>query len=164
MTEIPLDSTQEDRDAAAGAVDGTKRRSVLSGELPTSLKALGLVLYAIAGAMSAVFEILLIPFRIGSVLVPIALVLAIASNIALPRLARNLTESPVGSIVPVITWILVNVMLTSTRPEGDYFLPGGGTVQWVSYGVPGLGVLTGLITVSLLYAPAGRRRQFPPRR
>jgi hypothetical protein len=136
-----------------------------SRPFPAGLALLGMVLYAVAGVLTAVIEILLVPLRAGATLVPVAVVLAVASNIALPRLSRNLHSSVVGALPPVIAWIVTSVVLSSTRPEGDILLPGGASVQWVSYGVLVGGVFTGLITVALLSgaasagARAGARRR-----
>jgi membrane associated rhomboid family serine protease len=126
---------------------------------PRALLLLGLVLYTIAGVLSATIEILLVPLRVGTVLVPVAVFLAIVGNIALPRLSRTLTTSLVGALPPVIAWIVTLVVLMSTRPEGDVLLPGGGSVQWVSYGVMLGGLFTGLITVALLADTGARRRR-----
>jgi hypothetical protein len=126
--------------------------------LPAGLVLAGLLIYAVAGVLSATIEILLVPLRDGTTLIPIAVLLAVAGNIALPRLSRTLTGTVVGALPPVIAWIVTLVILMSTRPEGDVLLPGGGSVQWVSYGVMLGGLFTGLITVALVADTGARRR------
>lgn len=127
--------------------------------LPFVLILIGLVLYAVAGVLTAAIEILLIPVRVGTWYIPVAVLLAVASNIALPRLSRILTGTLAGALPPVIAWIVTLVILMSNRPEGDVLLPGGGSVQWVSYGVMLGGLFTGLITVALLADTGARRRR-----
>ena len=118
--------------------------------LPTAWRVVGLVLYGVLGALTAAFEVVLVPTRVGATLFPIAVVLAIATNIVLPWLATTFTESSGGAVVPVLSWIVVLFVLSSSRPEGDVLLPGGGAVQYVSYGVMLGGLLTGLVTVGVL--------------
>jgi hypothetical protein len=134
---------------------GVAAASTVGHDLPAWARAIGLVFYGIAGALSAVIEILLIPIRHGTVYIPVAVVLAVASNIVLPRLSRNLAGSTIGALPPVIMWILVTITLQSSRPEGDVLVPGGGSIQYVSYGVMLGGVFTGLISVLVA---GGRRR------
>jgi hypothetical protein len=125
--------------------------------LPRALVALGLLIYAVAGALSALLEILLVPLRAGSTLVPIAVVLAVASNILIPWLSSAITNSALGAAPPVVLWILTAFLLSSSRPEGDVLLPGGSDVQWVSYGVLFGGLFTGLITMALLASSTRRQ-------
>jgi hypothetical protein len=92
------------------------------------------------------------------VLVPIAVVLAVASNIVIPWLSSGLTTAAFGAAPPVVLWIVTAFLLSTSRPEGDVLLPGGTNVQWVSYGVLFGGLFTGLITMALLAASARRER------
>jgi hypothetical protein len=122
--------------------------------------AAGYLIYAVAGALCAVFEVLLVPTRWGSTLLPIAPVLAVASNVALPVICRRLTGTTRSALPPVVGWLLAAFALASTRPEGDVLLPAGDTA-WVSYGVLFGGALAAMLTLVL----AGRgfdRRQLPP--
>ncbi|MDQ1732504.1 MAG: hypothetical protein QOK10_2663 [Pseudonocardiales bacterium] len=126
--------------------------------LPIPLLVLGIVLYAVLGGLSAAIAILLVPFRVGASLVPIAVVLAIAGNIVLPRLARDLNGSIAAALAPVLAWIVVLAALSSTRPEGDVLLPGGGSVQFVSYGVMLGGLFTGLVSIAVMASTKHPRR------
>lgn len=142
----------------SAAPDALSPADVGPRPLPSGLVALGLVLYGIAGALSALLEILLVPLRVGTVLVPIAVVLAVASNIVIPWLSSGLTTAAFGAAPPVVLWIVTAFLLSTSRPEGDVLLPGGTNVQWVSYGVLFGGLFTGLITMALLAASARRVR------
>jgi hypothetical protein len=133
----------------------------MSRPLPpsTMVVATGYLIYAIAGVLCASYEVLLVPTRWGSTLLPIAPVLAIASNVALPRFSRQLTGTVRSALPPVVGWLLAAFVLASTRPEGDVLLPAGDTA-WVSYGVLFGGALAGLLT--LAFAGRGRLLLRPP--
>jgi Family of unknown function (DUF6113) len=128
--------------------------------LPTYLVVLGMVIYAAVGVLSATLEILLVPLRSGTVLIPVAVVLAVGGNIALAFLGRDINGSVSGALPPIIAWIVTLVVLMSTRPEGDVLLPGGND-QWVSYGVMVGGLFSGLISVLVLSSKPRRRRPTP---
>ena len=116
----------------------------------------GLTTYLLAGIASAAIETLLVPLRHGTVLIPLAVPLAIATNIALPLLSRQLTDTMSGGLPPVIGWIGTVMVLASSRPEGDVLLPGGPGDKWVSYGLLLGGAIAGLITISLGGARSAR--------
>ena len=110
------------------------------------LLALGYLLFAAAGAMSAVVEVLLVPSRIGQTLIPLAPVLAVLSNVALPAISRGLTDTMLSAVPPVAGWLVTTFVLASATPEGDVLLPAG-DVAYVSYSLLGFGTLAGLVTV-----------------
>jgi hypothetical protein len=126
---------------------------------PRALDWLGLVVVGVSGALAGFVETLLVPFYLGSVIMPIAVVLAIISNVVLPRLARTLVPSTRAAVVPFLTWLIVVVGFgVITRPEGDVILPGG-SLQWVSYGLLLGGGVAGVVTIVLSTPPPSR----PPR-
>jgi hypothetical protein len=108
--------------------------------------ALGYLLFAVAGVLTAVIEALLVPSRIGQTLVPIAPVLAVLSNIALPAISRGLTDTMVSAIPPVAGWLVTTFVLASTTPEGDVLLPAG-DAAYISYSLLGFGTLAGVLTI-----------------
>jgi hypothetical protein len=128
-----------------------------------ALLALGYAVFAIAGVLSSIYEVLLVPTRWGGSLVPLAPVLAIISNIVLPLCCFGLSRTRLSAAPPVIGWVLSTLVLSSSRPEGDVLLPAGATA-WVSYSLLLGGLLTGLITltvagrVRLPITPISRRR------
>jgi hypothetical protein len=126
----------------------------------SALIAVGYLIYAVAGVLCAVFEVLLVPTRWGSTLVPIAPVLAIASNVALPLICRRLTGTGRSALPPVAGWLLAAFVLASTRPEGDVLLPAGDTA-WVSYGVLFGGALAAVLTLVLAGRGWGVHRKPP---
>lgn len=127
---------------------------------------LGVVLLGMCAALSALVEALLVPLYAGQVIVPIAVVLAVAGNVLLPRLARGLVPRTAAALVPLLTWLVVIVGFgVITRPEGDVILPGAPAgAEWVTYGVLFGGAIAGAVTVMVIAPPPQRRAPAPPRR
>jgi uncharacterized protein DUF6113 len=117
------------------------------------LLALGYAVFAVAGVLSSIYEVLLVPTRWGGSLVPLAPALAIISNIVLPLCCFGLGRTRLSAAPPVIGWVISTLVLSSSRPEGDVLLPAGATA-WVSYSLLLGGLLAGLITLTV----AGRVR------
>lgn len=116
----------------------------------------GVALLCGCAVLSGLLALFLVPLYAGSVLVPVAVVVAVASNVALPRLARALMPTTVATVLPFVFWLLAVIVVgVVPRPEGDVVLPGGsGALQWVSYGVLLGGALAGTVTVVM---SGGRR-------
>ncbi len=113
-----------------------------------ALLAAGYAIFTLAGVLSAIYEVLLVPTRWGSTLIPLAPALAIISNVALPIISRNLTDTVLSALPPVLGWFVTVFVLASARPEGDVLLPAGKT-SWVSYGLLICGALAGAATIAL---------------
>jgi hypothetical protein len=111
-----------------------------------ALRAVGYLLFAAAGALTAVIEVLLVPSRIGQTLIPLAPVLAVLSNVALPAISRGLTDTMLSAVPPVAGWLVSAFLLASATPEGDVLLPAGDTA-YISYSLLGFGTLAGVVTV-----------------
>ena len=129
---------------------------------------LGLLVYAVAGAGTALFETLLVPVRHGSTLVPIAVPLAIASNVALPRLARILNGRTWAAAVPAVAWAAMVVVMLSSRREGDVLVTAEPSdLKYVAYTMFFGGVIAAVVTIAmtnprrpperLITGPQGRR-------
>lgn len=126
---------------------------------PGLLDWIGVAVLCLSAMLAAAIESLLVPLYLGSVLIPVAVVFAIVSNVALPRMAGRLVPRPVAVLLPFAAWLLVIVVFgVLARPEGDVILPGGsGALHYVSYGVMLGGALAGTITV-VVTAPQRRPR------
>ena len=133
--------------------------------MPVALAWLGVSVVGLCGALAAVLELLLVPLYVGQVLVPIAVVLALVSNVALPRMALRLVPRTGAAAIPFVTWLAVVVGFgVLARPEGDVILPGGtGWLPWVSYGVMFGGAFVGIITVVTSTATQAGGRPRPER-
>jgi hypothetical protein len=112
------------------------------------LLALGYLVFAVAGVLTAAIEVLLVPSRLGQSLVPLAPALAVLSNIALPLISRGLTGSRASAVPPYAGWLAATLVLAGARPEGDVLLPAG-AAAYISYSLLVLGTLAGAITVGL---------------
>lgn len=117
-----------------------------------------LVVLCAAALLSGILEVLFVPLYVGSVLVPIVIVFAVAGNLLLPRLGRVLVASGAGSLVPFLSWLVPVLGLTLfPRPEGDVLVPGGNGQQWTFYGVLLGGCLAGFASTLGLLPPIRSR-------
>lgn len=112
-----------------------------------------MVLFGLAGLLAGVLCVLLIPFRIGASLVPIAPVLALLFGVGLPAIARGLTDTTRSAAPPAFGQILaIFVLGFFPRPEGDVLMPAGSTAA-VSYAVLGFGLLAPMFTLAISGRP-----------
>jgi hypothetical protein len=118
-------------------------------------------LLAVCGALTALLEALLVPLYLGSVILPVAVVLALAGNIALPWLARSLVPTTAAALAPFGAWLIVMVGFgVLQRPEGDVILPASPTaVAVVTYAALLGGALVATITVVWLTPPPMTKEQ-----
>jgi hypothetical protein len=119
-----------------------------------ALSVLGLLACALGSVLAAIITTLVTPLYWDATLVPLAVVLAIAANVAFPILVRELGLSPLGSALPFVLWLVTVVGLGTSRPEGDVLLPAGSGAQpWVTYGMLAGGTLAGGITLARMGMP-----------
>jgi hypothetical protein len=122
------------------------------------LGGIGLLFVALSAVLAAVVEVTLVPLYVGAVLVPVAVVVALATNVLLPVLAFRLVRRGLAAALPFVLWLVVAFTFgVVARPEGDVLLPGGSAaLEWTSYGVLLGGALAGTLTVVFL-VPSRRR-------
>ena len=90
------------------------------------LRLLGWGVAAVAvPAWLTVVEVLWLPLRIGGVLVPLSVLVAVVGNLLLVRLAHRLSGSRLVGVLPALVWVLVSVRASIVRPEGDLLIAGG---------------------------------------
>jgi hypothetical protein len=131
------------------SLDGVDGVDGVDGDrlLPAPVAAIGGVVYFLVGGLSALIEVLLVPFYIGSVIVPIAVVLAVGLNVVLPRLAYATGGRLAFAWLPVISWVIVvGVLSVANTSRGNVVLPGYGKAQYVAQGLLLLGVLAGFVS------------------
>ena len=104
----------------------------------------GAVVLAVAGAF-------LTPFRVGTVLVPVSVLLAVAGNVVLAWFARHTTRQRFLTVAPGLVWLGVTFVALDRTAEGDLVLY---QQNWVSM----VYLLTGAATVAYL----GYRALVPP--
>lgn len=110
---------------------------------------LAFVLICASAVLAAVLEVMfLTQFYIGSVIVPLVILAAIAGNVVLPRMGFGAVRSPVGAVLPVLLWLVV-VLVPGlyNRPEGDLFVLGEHGQQYAYYGMLFSGAIAGFVTV-----------------
>jgi threonine/homoserine efflux transporter RhtA len=82
------------------------------------------VLIAVFAVALALVEAFLVPLRIGTVPLPVCVPLAMAGNIVLATLAARRTGSIAWAAAPPVLWLLVVIVLSLPRAEGDLIVPG----------------------------------------
>ena len=119
----------------------------------------GVAVITACGALAALLEALLVPLYVGTVIVPVAVVAALLSNVGLPRLARRLVPSTFATVLPFLAWLVVMVGFGMvTRSKGDVIFPGTPrAVEYVVYATLLGGALAGTITV-VVSAPPPRSK------
>jgi hypothetical protein len=85
------------------------------------------VLISLFSVGLALVEAFLVPLRVGTVPLPICVLLAVAGNVVLTRLAVRQTGSVVVGVLQPVLWLLVVVVLSLPRAEGDLIVPGSAT-------------------------------------
>jgi hypothetical protein len=65
---------------------------------------------------------------------PLCVLLALAGNALLPKLAARQTGSLVWAAVPPVLWLVIVLVLSTQRPEGDAVVPGTVTAYVFLFG------------------------------
>jgi hypothetical protein len=85
------------------------------------------VLISLFSVGLALVEAFLVPLRVGTVPLPVCVLLAVAGNVVLTKLAVRQTGSVVVGVLQPVLWLLVVVVLSLPRAEGDLIVPGSAT-------------------------------------
>lgn len=123
--------------------------------LPPVLAVLSVVLFAALGVLTAALEVVLVPLRAGTTILPLTVVLAALSNIVLPVLSRRAVDATAAAVAPFAAWIVTVVVLSQSRPEGDVLLPAISPLLAVTYALLAVGAVCGIATVVRLQRWAG---------
>jgi hypothetical protein len=111
------------------------------------------VVARVAGAVVAVwgavvlsaYGAFLTPFRLGEVLVPVAVVLAVGGNALLIQFAHGVTGNKILALLPGLVWVALSFLGVERTTEGDlvlyqsnwvatvYLFAGAGTVAVFAY-------------------------------
>jgi hypothetical protein len=106
----------------------------------------------------ALAEVFWLPLRVGGVLVPVSIVVAVVGNLLLPTAALRLSGSRLVAVLAVVPWLVVAVAAMVRRPEGDLVMSGSEALGVVNLTFLMLGVLAAAFSVGR--ALGGPRR--PP--
>jgi Family of unknown function (DUF6113) len=94
---------------------------------PLAVRVAAGVLISVFTVGLAVVEAFLVPLRVGTVPLPICVLLAVAGNVVLTKLAVRQTGSIVCGVLQPVLWLVVIVVLSVPRAEGDLIVPGSAT-------------------------------------
>jgi hypothetical protein len=119
----------------------------------TLLKIAGLVVACWGAILLAAVGAFLTPYRIGSVLVPISVVLVVAGIVAVTRFAFAVTEHAWLSLTPGLLWLVLSFSWSARTTEGDLVLV---QQDWVAT----VYLLVGSVTIGVV----AYRMIVPPRR
>ena len=97
------------------------------GTDPLAVRVAAGVLISVFTVGLAVVEAFLVPLRVGTVPLPICVLLAVAGNVVLTKLAVRQTGSIVCGVLQPVLWLVVIVVLSVPRAEGDLIVPGSAT-------------------------------------
>ena len=84
----------------------------------------GGVLVTLVAVEAAVIECFLVPLRVGTVPVPLAAALAVAGNLAFPRMIVTVARRRSTALLPPVCWLVVVLAFAAPRGEGDLVVPG----------------------------------------
>jgi hypothetical protein len=140
--------TERAGEAATATKSGTGMPEAARVErrwLDLSLRVTGGVVSLWGGGLLAVKGAFLIPFRVGTVLVPVSVFLAVAGNAVLVWFARRTTRHRFLTVAPGLVWLAVTFFALDRTTEGDlvlyqqnwvsmvYLLAGAATVAYLGY-------------------------------
>jgi hypothetical protein len=145
-------------DTAGEAVNTSAEAAPDDPPLPPWLAAFSLILFTALAVLCAVIEVTLVPLRLGTTVVPLSVLLAIVSNVAVPTLSRRAVPVTAAALLPALAWAATVIVLSSARPEGDVLLVGTAPLVYVTYALLGAGIVSAMATVVRGQARAGAVR------
>jgi hypothetical protein len=95
----------------------------------------------------ALVEVFWLPLRVGGVLVPVSVLVAVVGNLLLPAAALRWSGSRLVAVLPAVAWLVVAVGAMVRRPEGDLIMTGGGATGVVNLAFLMIGVLAAAFSV-----------------
>jgi hypothetical protein len=119
------------------------------------------VVAIVGGGWLALVEVFWLPMRIGGVLVPLSILVAVVGNLLLPGLLHRLSGSRLVAVLPAAIWLVVVLAAMSRRPEGDVVFAGTGTLGTLNLVFLLTGVLAGAVAVGRILGGAGRTAVSP---
>jgi hypothetical protein len=101
----------------------------------------------VVAAWLTLAEVFWLPLRVGGVLVPVSVVVAVVGNLLLPTAALRLSGSRLVAVLAVVPWLVVAVAAMVRRPEGDLVMSGSEALGAVNLAFLMLGVLAAAFSV-----------------
>ncbi len=113
------------------------------------------LLTAVVSVWLALPEVFWLPLRVGGVLVPVSILVAVTANLLLPAGALRWSGSRAVAVLPGVAWLVVAIGAMLRRPEGDLVITGGGVSGTVNLAFLLIGVLAAALAVGRVLG-AGR--------
>jgi hypothetical protein len=105
------------------------------------------LLVVVVAVWLALVEVFWLPLRVGGVLVPVSVVVAVVANLLMPRVALRFAGSRLVAGLTGVAWLVVAVAGMIRRPEGDLIITGGGATGVVNLAFLLCGVLAAAFAV-----------------
>jgi hypothetical protein len=122
--------------------------AALDPPLPTWLAVVSVSLFTVVAVLGAAIEVLLVPLRLGSTIVPVSVALAALGIVIVPVLSRRAVPATAAALLPAVAWVATVIALSQARPEGDVLLLGApSALAYVTYALLGVGIVTAMVTV-----------------
>jgi hypothetical protein len=115
------------------------------GVLDVMARSAGAVVAVWGAVVLSAYGAFLTPFRLGQVLMPVAVVLAVGGNALLIRFAHGVTGNKMLALLPGLVWLVLSFIGAERTTEGDlvlyqsnwvatvYLFAGAGTVAVFAY-------------------------------
>jgi hypothetical protein len=116
----------------------------------------------VVAAWLTLVEIFWLPLRIGGVLVPVSVLAAVVGNLLLVDAAHRVSRSRVVGALPAVVWVVLGLLASQQRPEGDLLIIGGGAAGYVNLAFLLLGAVSAMAAVGRLVSRPRHRRPRPP--
>lgn len=115
----------------------------MTKSLDLAVRVGGTVVGIWGGVLLAFYGAFLVGFRIGGVLVPISLLLAVGGNVLLIWFTFEATRHKFLALLPSLIWVVLSFLASTRTTEGDLVLVDS---NWVSV----VYLLAGSVTIGLV--------------
>jgi hypothetical protein len=127
---------------------------------PWALLGWAVAAVVVAGWLTVV-EIFWLPLRVGGVLLPVSVVAAVVGNLMLVGATYRVSRSRVVAALPAVVWLVLALLASQTRAEGDLLLVGDGALGWVNLAFLLFGLVAAAFAVGRVVSGPRRRRRRP---
>ncbi len=117
------------------------------------LRVVGTLLAVVLAGLIAVIGAFLTPFRVGTTLVPISLVIEVVGNVGVIWFAYQVTRNRLLALLPALVWVVLSFLAARKTTEGDLVLIGS---DWVASAYLLLGPTAIAVCAYRLFLPSRR--------
>ena len=119
------------------------------------------VVWSLVALVAAMLSVTLVPLVVGTVTVPIGLIIVVVANIALPRVFAQQIGVRGGAVVPGLIWLVVALAASIATSERDLILPSNSHSAVWSLVYLGLGSVAAAFGAFTAKTPLRRSRRSP---